>query len=55
MIFHVSFCGKAFATKTADERFLFCMNSYVNDKIWPLRKRFLATIERAPKWLSSLV
>ena len=55
VVLHIPFSGETLATETADKRLLFCVNSDVNYEVRSLGKRFLATIERAPKRLSSLM
>ena len=55
VVLHISFSRETLATKTTDKRLLLGMDSDVDYKVRFLGKRFLATIERAPKRLGSLV
>lgn len=55
VVFHISLGCKCFSANFANKGLLVSMNSNMNFKIRPFRKRFVAAVKGASEWLRTIV
>jgi hypothetical protein len=55
VILHISFGSEGFLAEIASERLLISVDSHMDYQVGPLRESFSTTLERAMKWLRSVV